>query len=269
MVPILSCLLHVLFFGVLVALMLFISLGSATDISEDSPIWLGLLFFTYVVGAFIFAFSQAVISHIVYVRAHGGNATLGEGFLRALSHSLSLFVWSLITSTVGIVLHLLSERSQLLGKIVALLLGAAWGILTYFVVPAMVIGNKSAFAAIPQSGRVFKTTWGETVVSNISYTLIFVLLFVALFLSGVGLVVAALSLSMSSLAVFIIFVWLLAFVFLSLVSSIFGGILKTLLYMYAAEGVVPENFNRELVEKMLARKTAISTTPAMPMSTTV
>jgi hypothetical protein len=259
LVPIFSLIFHVLLFGVLVSLALLIMLGSATEIPEDSPIWLGL----------ILAFSQAVISHIVYVRAHGGNASLLQGFTLAWSHAISLFVWSLITSTVGIILHVISERSQLLGKILAMVLGAAWGILTYFVVPAMVMSNMSAFAAIPQSGRVFKATWGETVVSNISYSLIFLLLFVVLMLSGVGLVVASLSLSMSSLAVVIVIVWVIAALFLTLVSSIFGGILKTLLYMYAVEGTVPANFNRELVEKMLARKVPVSSSPTMPMQTTI
>jgi len=269
LVPILSFVFHVVLFGILVSLALLIMLGSTTEIPEDSPIWLGLMLFAYVVGAFILAFSQAVISHIVYVRAHGGNASLAQGFVRAWSHGVSLFVWSLITSTVGIILHLISERSQLLGKILALVLGGAWGILTYFVVPAMVVSNMSAFTAIPQSGRVFRQTWGETVVSNISYTLIFFLLFVTWLLSGTGLVIVMLSLGMSSLAAFIALIWFIAAVFLLLVSSIFGGILKTLLYMYAVEGTVPTNFNRELVEKMLVRQTVQTSTPAMPMQTTV
>ena len=102
-------------------------------------------------------------------------------------------------------------------------------------------------------------------VSNISYTLIFFLLFVTWLLSGTGLVIVMLSLSMSSLAAFIALIWFIAAVFLLLVSSIFGGILKTLLYMYAVEGTVPTNFNRELVEKMLVRQTVQTSTPAMPM----
>lgn len=253
-VPVLSLIVNVFFFGALIAAIMLVATGSATEVPEDSPVWLILLFITYVVGAFILAFSQAIISHIVYVRAKGGNATLGQGFKRAAAHSLSLFVWSLITSTVGIILRMLSERSELLGRVVAVVFGAAWGILTYFVVPAMVISNQSAFAAIPESGRVFKASWGETFASNISYNLIFIALFVLLVLSGIGLFVVALAYSLPLLAVVIAVVYGIAFVFLMLVSSIFGGILKTLLYIYATEQTVPDTFNRELIEKMLSRK---------------
>ncbi len=257
LVPVLSLIANIFFFGALIAAALFISLGSATEIPDDSPVWLMLVFCTYVVGAFILAFSQAIISHIVYVRATGGDATLGQGFRRALSHAPSLFLWSLITSTVGIVLHMIAERSRLLGRIVTMVLGAAWNILTYFVVPAMVIGNQSAFAAIPQSGRVFKASWGETAVSNISYNLIFMGLFMLLILSGIGLVVLALAYGLTALALLLVFVYIAAFIFLSLVSSIFGGILKTLLYIYATEHTVPASFNRELIEKMMVRKEVV------------
>ncbi len=267
-IPVLSLIANIFFFGALVAAMMFIALGSATEIPEDSPIWLGLLFVVYVVGAFILAFSQAAIAHIVYIRAQGGNATLSEGLRRAASHALSLFVWSLITSTVGIILHMLSERSRLFGRIVTVVLGAAWNVLTYFVVPAMVIGNQSAFAAIPQSGRVFKDSWGETAVSNVSASFIFIMLFIVLTLSGIGLVILALAYEIVWLAIILLAIYFAAFIFLMLVSSIFGGILKTLLYIYATEKTVPASFNRELIESMLVRKGA-AVPSAAPMSSVV
>lgn len=267
-VPVLSLIANIFFFGALVAAGIFIALGSATEIPDDSPIWTGLLFVTYVVGAFILAFSQAAIAHIVYVRAHGGNATLGEGLRRAAAHALSLFIWSLITSTVGIILQLLSERSRLLGRIVVVALGAAWNVLTYFVVPAMVISNQSAFAAIPQSGRVFKDSWGEAAVSNVSASIIFMGLFILLTLSGIGLVAVALVYELVWLAIIVLAVYFAAFIFLMLISSIFGGILKTLLYIYATEQTVPASFNRELIQKMLIRKgVGVQTVP--PMSSVV
>jgi hypothetical protein len=227
------------------------------------------MFLAYVVGAFILAFSQAAIAHVVYVRAHGGDATLGEGLRKALSHAFSLFVWSLITSTVGIILRIVFERSELLGKILAAILGSAWSILTYFVVPAVVIDNTSAFAAIPKSARTFKATWGEAAVSNISYGLIFTGLFVFIFFSGIGLVIAGAAYQLGFLVFFALVYMVVACFLLCLVSSVYSGILRTLLYIYAVEGTVPANFNAELIEKMLVRKNPGITAASAPMQTTV
>ncbi len=254
-VPVISLFLNLFFFGVIITIAVLVALSLEAEVPENSPIWLAFLFLTYVVGAFIIAFSQAVISHIVYVRAHGGDAGLGQGITRALAHSPSLFMWSLITSTVGLILQVIAERSEMLGRIVSWVLGAAWRVLTYFVVPAMIIDNVSAFTAIPKSATVFKQTFGETAVSNISYNLILTLAFALVLASGAGLVIAALAYEMNVLALFILFIFIGLIVLLSLVASVLGGILKTLLYIYAAEGSVPNNFNHELLEKMMFRRT--------------
>lgn len=253
-IPVISLLANFFFFGLLISALIIVAVITNVSFPDNSLAGYFVLFFVYVISAFVLAFSQAAISHIVYVRVHGGDATLREGLRRAGSHGFSLFVWSLITSTVGVILNAISNRSQLLGKLVTSLMGAAWAILTYFVVPAMVIDNHSAFASIPKSAQVFKQTWGETIVSNISYNLIFFLAGIGLILSGGGLIIAALVMQVPILAILFLFVFLGAFVFLALVSSVFAGILKTLLYVYAAEGTVPQNFNRELLEKMLVRK---------------
>ncbi len=268
-IPVISLLANFFLFGLLIAALIIVATVTDIRFVDNSFAGYGVLFLVYVISAFVLAFSQAAISHIVYVRVHGGDATLGEGLRRASAHGVSLFLWSVITSTVGVILQAITNRSQLLGKLVASLMGAAWAILTYFVVPAMVIDNHSAFASIPKSAQVFKQTWGETIVSNISYNLIFVLLGIAIILSGGGLIVGALVMQLPVLAVLFLFVAVAAFVFLALVSSVFAGILKTLLYVYAAEGTVPQNFNRELLEKMLAKQGATAPAPQATMTSAV
>lgn len=233
-------------------------LRDPTTVPNEIPTTFALLFMAYVSAAFIAALSQAVISHIVYIRAHGGDANLGQGFTRALTHSFSLFVWSMITSTIGLIINIISGRSEILGRIVASILGATWRVLTYFVVPAMVIDNVSAFASIPKSVSVFKQTFGETIVSNISYRLIFFLIFLLQIVLGVGLTITALIAEREVLAVLILLVFMGCIVLTLFILSVFSGILVTLLYIYATEGAAPNNFNPELLEKMLAHRQPIS-----------
>ena len=257
-IPLIATILNIFLFGILITVAALVSSGMGGD-----PMFTGdtlsrvdyvFIFAFYVVGAFTLAISQAGIIHTVYTRAHDGNATLGQSLGAAFSHAGSLFVWSLITSTVGLVLRIVSDRSELIGKIVAAVTGAAWSIATFFVVPAMVISKKSAFGSIPHSLTVFKQTWGETLVSNFSLSLFFFIANILALLSFVGIVIAGVSiesLPLILLAFVLVIIWI---VLASLVQAALQGVIKTLLYIYATENTIPSNFNSELLQAMMSRR---------------
>ena len=230
-------------------------------------------FVVYVCGAFALALAQAIIVHIVYVRAHGGNATLGAGIARAFSHWLPLFIWALITSTVGMILRTISERSQIVGRIVAGLLGAVWAVLTFFAIPVILIEHKSPFQAISASAQLFKKTWGETLISNVTLGAVFVVAHLLVLSSFIGLIIFGASTQNSVLLVVAIFGVILWLIIATVINAALQGILKTLLYIYAAENVVPANFNRELLESMLVKKgvgaSAVFVTGVPPTNTLV
>lgn len=243
-------------FGLLIAAFVlgFISFSEeAASQYEDILAW-AFVFGVYVIGAFALAFSQAGITHIVFTRLHGGDATFGEGFSKAFSHAPALFLWALITSTVGLILNMISERSKLLGKIVAALLGTAWAVLTYFVVQAITLDKKGVFEGIHHSGITFRRTWGETLVSNISLGLIFFCAHLVVILAsfGLGFFFVIQNLPFLALGVCAFYcVWLFAAI---LVQASLESILRVLLYVYAGEHVVPANFNQELLSQILGRK---------------
>ncbi len=241
-----------------------IVIGSTVLLTQNSenPLFTGdtlhtldyvVLFMVYVVGAFTLALSQAAITHTVYTRLHNGNARLGESISVALSHAGTLFVWALITSTVGVILRMISERSQLIGKIVAALMGAAWAIATFFVIPAIVIDKKGAVESIPFSITTFKRTWGETIVSNITLGLFFFLAYMLAIISVVGMIILGVyaeNLIIILTALIIGVAWL---VMASLAQAALEGVIKTVLYIYATDATTPTNFNRELLEAMMVR----------------
>ncbi len=210
------------------------------------------VFLFYILCAFTVACTQAAITHIVYTRVRGGDATLGQGLGVAWKHAPALFVWATITSTVGILLRFISERSQLLTRIVVALIGAVWSVLTYFVVSAIVIDNKSPLDAIQLSSSVFRRTWGETLVVNISLGFVFMfgLIGFVIALFGLWMIMGGGGGALLLCAV----IFLVGLFFIALFSSVLDSVLRTLLYVYASDGTVPANFNPELLEHMLARK---------------
>lgn len=252
-VPVIAFALELVLLGALVFVLL---LSGSLDLLSGSrvevvPADYISLFLSYLLSAFVIAWTQAAIAHIVYTRAHGGNSSLGDGIGVAFRNWLALLVWSAITSTVGVILRAIAERSGILMRIVVALMGAAWSVLTYFVVPSIVIGKRTAFGAIGDSGSVFKRTWGETLVTNVSFGLVFTLVFFLFMLGliGIGFIVGW---SITT-AVVLMMIFLFGVFMLSLLSSVLASVLRTLLYIYASEGSVPENFNRELLEQIVGR----------------
>lgn len=254
-VPIIAILFEMFLFGVLGIFLFttgFFTLLVQSEGAPKAPVAYIALFLCYIVSAFVIAWMQAVITHIVYVRAHGSNATLGEGIKVAFNNWSALLLWSVITSTVGILLRAIADRSRIVGRIVVALIGTAWSVLTYFVVPSIIIGKRPAFDAIRDSGTIFKRTWGETLVTNISFSLVLTLGFFAYLIAlfGIGFIMGWSIGVVITLCVLFVF----GITILSLLGSTLGSILRTLLYLYASEGKVPENFNPELLEKMFKRK---------------
>lgn len=258
-IPLITTIINILFFGFLLTIFFFLVLSGTLSVSsenETSTIGEYIFYFLiYLIGAFTLALSQAGVAHTVYTRVHGGNASLSESLKVAFSHWVSLLFWSAITSTVGLVLRMIAERSKLLGRIVAALFGVAWSVLTYFVVPAIVLDKKSAPAAIGHSVKVLKQTWGEAAVSNISLSIVFFLAYLFLILASMGIGIAMISANIGPAILFILLpVVVIGFVALALIQSTLESVVKTLLYIYANEGVVPSNFNPVLLQKMLKRK---------------
>ncbi len=262
LIPLIAGLLNILFFAILVSLgfllhFTVLPLHSIIDIFENQNfsfyhvLLYIFIFVTYVISAFTLAFSQGAIAHTVITRLHGENATLRDSLKVALHRWRALLTWSIISSTVGIVLGLIARKSSLIGRLVLSLIGVAWEVLTYFVAPAITIENKSSIDAIKQSGRTLKQTFGETVMTNIGLSLALLVFYItAILVSGVFLFIAFTSGSFILITITIIVIFLL-FLTLGLLTSALQGVLKTILYTYVMEHSTPPDFNSDLLQNVI------------------
>ena len=246
----------------------FAGLGTLFPKGEPMPQWAYIVvFYGFFTSAFTIAFVQAGISHFVSSRARGVNETLG-GTLRVVLSLLSvLIVWSLIAATVGFVLRQIAERSKIVTRIIVAIIGVAWSVLTYFVIPAIVIERQSAVASIKRSGKVFRDSWGETIVSNISLSGFFMLIFLMLIALYAVLTVLFFTYLGSSIGLFIAMtvIFLFTLFMISLVSNTLTYVLKTLLFIYATEGTTASNFDADLLANMLVKKPGAVQPPMPPV----
>jgi hypothetical protein len=166
-----------------------------------------------------------------------------------MQHLGRITAWAFVSATVGVILKFLADRAGFLGKIVIGLLGAAWSIATYFIVPVMIFEKRSLRDSVKQSTQLIAKTWGESLVAAGGIGVFIMLLAVG----GLILPVAAFFISPMAglIALGILVVYWIA---LAVMSSALTGIFRTALYLYATEGRAPAGFTPDFVQNAFAPK---------------
>mgnify|MGYP001577239707 CR=1 FL=1 len=210
---------------------------------SDGILWL-LGFIYYFVNYFVIVYFNSALVACAMIRFQGGDPTVADGLRAAGTRLPQILAWVLLAATVGIVLRAIQERFELIGRIVIGLIGAAWTIATYFIVPVLVVEKLGPFDALKRSVTLMQQTWGESLVSHVGIGAATGLIsFLGVLLIGIASV--ALAVMTSSMGVFIAgVVAIVAFLVLAaLVSSALTTIVLSALYLYAAEKKVPQAFD--------------------------
>jgi hypothetical protein len=188
-----------------------------------------LYFVVSTVGVF---FNSALIG-AANIRLDGGDPTLADGFRIAVSHLPAILGWAAIAATVGLLLQVLRERGGAMGAVVSLIGNMAWGLITFLVVPILVVEGVGPVEAIKRSAGLLRKTWGEQILGNFSIGLVTGLIFIAVMLGGGA--VAFLLLSVSDVLGILAFILLvLVLVIVGLIGSSLSGIFNIALYRYAS-----------------------------------
>jgi hypothetical protein len=208
------------------------------------------LFLFYLLCYFVVIYFNTALITCAKIRLTGGNPVFMDGIRNANAHLVPIFLWSMISATVGLVLHLLQERAGFIGQIIIGFIGAAWSLITYFVIPVMIFEETNPLAAVKQSATLFRKTWGETLVGQVSIVIIFVILAIA------GIIPVALALMSGSGTLFLVLlaVFIIYLAILMVIGSSLQGVYNTALYLYATTGNVPEAYSKELIENAFAPK---------------
>jgi hypothetical protein len=212
--------------------------------TAKSPEFAATLFVFYLTNYFVIVFFNVALVGVANSRLTGGNWTLNQGLQLAWSRKWVILQWAFVAATVGMVLRMLSDRSSFIGRIVIGIIGIAWNIACYFVVPVLAFEDLSPGAALYRSAELFTETWGERVVGGFSLGLVFFLLM----LPGFALWLAAIRLGGQSGLVIGGVVMGAYFLLLSVMSSAVQGIFNAALYRYACDKEVPAGFSPELIQ---------------------
>jgi hypothetical protein len=211
------------------------------------------LFLFYACTYFTVVFFNASLIMSVHLRLTGKNPTLMDGIHGAWARKSELFGWTLLAATVGLLLKTMQDRSRNVTALLFGALGVAWSLLTYFVVPVLVVEGKGPVEAIKESAAMIKRTWGEELVGGISYSGISWLLAlpaIAVAVFGVGsLVHGELLNGLLLIGAATVYGFLL-----SLTMTTLSSIFHAAVYHYARTGAVPQGFDASLLQSAFVKK---------------
>ena len=214
-------------------------------------VYYGVLFLFYLASFFVITFFNTAIVSCAMLRLVGGTPTLADGFREAAARLPQIAGWTLLSATVGLILRVIEDRSRLIGRIVAGLLGMAWTVTSFMVVPVIVAERKGPIGALKGSTAILRRTWGEQLVGNFSFGAIFGLLS----LPAIALVVAVGVLGNGLLILLAILAAVVYFLVLSLVQSALQSIFQAAVYLYAYnDRLAPKGFDPELLAGALREK---------------
>jgi len=197
-------------------------------------VWLAAAYF---LASFPIIFFNCALAACANAQFIGAEPTLGYGLRHAGARLAPILVWTLLCTTVGLILNALASRASWIGKLVIWISGFAWGMATYLVVPVLIAEDRGAFGSFQRSMQLVRKTWSDQLVAEIRFGWRGAALFIPCFILGliggnghsVLLPVAA-----------------ACFIVAAAVLSAARGIFEVALYRYAALGEIPAGWPAEM-----------------------
>lgn len=228
--------------------------SNASKESEWAVIAAGVLFVYCATWITVFVNSAFYIA--ADAALEGRVTPMKEAFAEAWNHRSVITRWTLLTATVGLILRLIEDRANWIASLVARVIGTAWSLATVFVVPVLVTRDMGPVESVKYSAGLFKKTWGEKVVADVSIGAVLFLSAILLCLIPFAVLVAvtATGSQVWPLVVGAGVVAFVAVVFLIAYYTALQTVFTAALYRYADTGDYVGPYTPEMIQGAYRRK---------------
>jgi hypothetical protein len=203
-----------------------------------------LIFIWYFLNYFIVIFFNSALVGCANLRLSGGDPKVRDGLRIAFEHIEKILGWAFVSATVGVILDTIRNKSnRFLGRLIAGSLGLAWTLITYLIIPVIILEDCTMYDSVQRSAELFRKRWGEEVAGNFGFGLLNVLLLLPAAIMGLLLY------RLDPVLAIIMVVWYV--LILSAISSAVKGVFTVVLYRYACTGALPEGFSGREIDHTL------------------
>jgi hypothetical protein len=208
--------------------------AGADSIDESNPVVIALIAVSAYISTFLAIFFNVALASCASRSFEGVDTTVGEGLTAARERTGQIAAWALLATTVSLVLRALEERLPAVGRIAVMLVGVAWTIATYLVVPVLAHERVGPIDALKRSGSIVRQRWGESITGNVGIGLITGLISFALIIVFGGLA-AALASSVPA-AVAAVAIGALCLAVVAVIGSALTQVFNVAVYRFATLG---------------------------------
>ena len=164
-----------------------------------TPAYLMFSFVGYMVLSIVVVFWNCAIIANANIRLTGGDPKFADGVNAALKRLPIIIVWGIIAGTVGLLLKFLEgvarssdhPAAAALATVIHIFGGLAWWVMTFFMIPHLILENKSIGDALKASKTTFFDTWGENIVSGLGIGAIAFLFGIPIVALTIGMTIVA------------------------------------------------------------------------------
>src|SRR5579859_4599637 len=215
-----------------------------------SPAAIAYLVLLYFVSMFLATFFNVAFYNEILAALTGKPVSLSRGLKFACSRYQAILMWTLFAGLIGLIIKAMEQKLDIVGKIIARMIGVAWSVASVFVIPIIVRDQQSVNPVnmLRKSAETLKRTWGEALIGYVGIAFgNLIVVFGSLILLG-GAVYASIQTNSYGLLAVAVGVWLLGLIAWSYLINVAGLVYKGALYLYAAEGVIPAPYSREMLD---------------------
>ena len=231
-------------------------IASVSDGTVDGVAQVAMLVLSFLVmfvATAVATFFSAALVHSVGSLFHGEPTSLRAGFAGAWESRRTILAWGVVGAVVGLIFQALESQEGWGAQIVRAIAGAAWFMMTFFIVPVIVFQGGGVRESLRDSVSLFRETWGEA--GGISLGVGLVTVTLGVLVAGVGIGAPLLLVANpGSVLVYTIVPTVLLLGALAVVHIAATAIAKTALYQYATDGELPPEFEGIDPDAIVKRK---------------
>jgi hypothetical protein len=164
-----------------------------------TPAYLGFSFVGYMLLSIIVVFWNCAIIANANIRLTGGDPSFADGVGAAMKRLPIIIAWGIVAGTVGLLLKALEGAAraggenggnQALAMIIHAIGGFVWWLMTFFMLPHLILEGKGIGDALKSSKSTFTKTWGENITSGLGIGIIAFFIGIPIVLLTIGLTAA-------------------------------------------------------------------------------